>query len=188
MHPTLACILRDWIDTGWAKAMGREPQVDDLVIPLPATTQGPAGRMRTNSRTLKDLHEAHDLLGMRRRRVHDLRHTMISLTRTDGGHKDIVRRATHQPPKEVIEGYTHFEWDVVCREISKLNLDIGVATAPSPARAVPAPYVSNPDKFATPLATSARRPGQPQSAEILETYWRRKGTTRPGRESCRVAI
>ncbi len=61
---------------------------------------------------------------MRERRGHDLRHTMISLSRSDGALKDILKRGTHAPSKEVIEGYTHFEWDVLCREVAKLKLTI----------------------------------------------------------------
>ena len=29
---------------------------------------------------------------------------------------------THKPPPEVFEGYTHFEWGVVCREVAKLKV------------------------------------------------------------------
>lgn len=44
---------------------------------------------------------------------------MISLCRSNGALTDILRRATHKPSREVIESYTTFEWEVVCREVAK---------------------------------------------------------------------
>lgn len=166
IHPALERILRHWLTVGWEEVMGRAPTPNDLVVPLPASNRGPAGRMRSNNRTLKQLHADLELLGLRRRRVHDLRHTMISLSRTDGANKDILRRVTHQPPKEVIEGYTHFEWEVVCAEVSKLKLD-GLVTPPLDAATPPPPPQTAPeistgcglvkDGLATVLATSGAR-------------------------------
>lgn len=37
---------------------------------------------------------------------------------------DILRRATHKPPTEVIEGYPTYEWEVVCREALKLKIEL----------------------------------------------------------------
>ena len=44
-----------------------------------------------------------DALGLRRRRVHDLRRSGITLARGDGADRDILRRGTHAPPKDVME-------------------------------------------------------------------------------------
>ena len=44
------------------------------------------------------------------------------LARSDGARADILRRVTHKPPPEVFEGYTTFEWEVVCREVVKLDV------------------------------------------------------------------
>jgi integrase len=168
VHPALEVLLRDWIDNGWELMMGRKPTGEDLVVPMPETSRGPAGRERENSRNLKLLHHDLDLLGFRHRRAHDLRHTMISLCRSDGAVKDILKRATHQPPKEVIDGYTHFEWDVVCAEVLKLKLDVHTSPPPSSppserGSVVSGSYVEGTGGFATAIATVAaqtqRSPG-----------------------------
>ena len=65
------------------------------------------------------LERDHEALGLRHRRGHDLRRTMISLCRSNGAISDILKRATHKPPKEAIEGHTTFEWHVVCVELAK---------------------------------------------------------------------
>ncbi len=122
IHPTLASVLADWKLAGWAQMMGRQPTPDDLVLPLPPGAKSKGGPCRpkgfTYDRFVRDL----KTLGLRHRRGHDLRRTMISLARSNGASKDILRRATHRPPKEVIEGYTTFEWEAVCREVAKLPI------------------------------------------------------------------
>lgn len=133
IHPVLEALLADWAESGWSSMMGHAFGPDDLVLPTPLpVNRGPRvarGAMRTSSWTWKRLSADLERLGMRHRRGHDLRRTFISLARSDGAATDILRRATHQPPKEVIEGYTTFEWDVLCREVSKLKLG-----RPGPAR------------------------------------------------------
>lgn len=159
IHPTLAALLAEWRGHGWADVMGRQPGPDDLVVPSPKTTRTDAGAMRVVTRTLKLLHRDLDALGLRHRRVHDLRRTFISLARTDGADKSILRRATHKAPRDVMEGYTSFEFEVVCREIAKLNLKLkGRSEIISLTRAVGAS-----EGFATVLATvdaqTRRSPG-----------------------------
>lgn len=122
IHPALAAILAEWKLFGWAKMMGREPTEDDLVVPLPPDSVSKHGRWRHKGYTYQHLMQDLATLGLRHRRGHDLRRTMISLARSNGAVSDILRRATHKPPKEVIEGYTTFEWNVVCREVLKLNV------------------------------------------------------------------
>jgi integrase len=125
VHPTLASMLAEWKLGGWAKMMGRQPTPDDLVLPLPpaseaATKLGPWRRKEWVHKALKvDL----ATLGLRHRRGHDLRRTFISLARSSGAQVDILRRVTHKPSSEVIEGYTTFEWPVVCREVAKLPIE-----------------------------------------------------------------
>lgn len=62
--------------------------------------------MRTKSCAEKHFWKQLDALGLPHRRVHDLRRTFISLAREDGADKDLLRRGTHQPPKDVMELYT----------------------------------------------------------------------------------
>ncbi|HEY1088562.1 MAG TPA: hypothetical protein VGE37_12740, partial [Archangium sp.] len=118
MHPTLAAIIAEWKLHGWARMMGRPPTPDDLVLPLPPEAKSKFGRWRRKGFSYDRLERDLEVLGLRHRRGHDLRRTMISLCRSNGANRDILRRATHKPPKEVIEGYTSFEWAVVCAEVA----------------------------------------------------------------------
>jgi integrase len=145
IHPTLDAMLAEWKEFGWAKMMGRKPGPNDLVVPLPPHAIAKRGRWRRKGYTYDRLEQDLELLGMRHRRGHDLRRTFISLARSGGAVADIQKRATHKPPKEVIEGYTTFEWDVVCREVAKLNVQ----------RAPTAQVLTlRKPKFATSLATN----------------------------------
>jgi hypothetical protein len=38
VHPTLAAMLAEWKLSGWTAMMGRAPEPDDLIIPMPPTT------------------------------------------------------------------------------------------------------------------------------------------------------
>lgn len=127
VHPVLASILAEWRLRGWEEMMGRKPTPDDLICPTSRPTnrggpQTPLGSQRNKNysrdRLLIDL----KALGFRHRRGHDLRRTFTSLARGDGALKDVIRRVTHKPPKEVIEGYTSFEWEVVSEAVSKLQV------------------------------------------------------------------
>lgn len=119
VHPALAAILAEWRLHGWALMMGRPPRPEDLVLPLPPEATSSTGRWRRKGYSYDRLERDLETLGLRHRRGHDLRRTMISLCRSNGAVADILRRATHKPPKEVIEGYTTFEWAVVCAEVAK---------------------------------------------------------------------
>ncbi len=138
--------------------MGRKPEAEDLVLPLPPDSTDPGGmrpRQYSGDRFERDL----AMLGLRHRRGHDLRRTFISLARSDGARTDILRRVTHKPPPEVIEGYTTFEWEVVCREVMKLKVhrrgaaEVVAISAAHAASGPRRPSEGAPDRFATVLAT-----------------------------------
>lgn len=155
IHPTLAAIMAEWRLFGWSKMMGRKPTPEDLVIPMPMDFESRPGgrRLKWNSRDFieKDL----AVLGMRHRGGHDLRATMISLARSDGAAPTILRRTTHKPPREVLEGYTTYEWDVVCREVSKFKIQ---RKQTGKILAIPKASVVAANGFATPFATTENQP------------------------------
>jgi integrase len=138
IHPTLSRVLRDWFERGWESVIGRPPEPDDLVVPTPPPSRGkgrrtPAGQMRTKSYVEKHFWKQLDALGLAHRRVHDLRRTFISLAREDGADKDLLRRGTHQPPKDVMELYTTVEWRKLCEEVGKLRLPLQAPGKTKPA-------------------------------------------------------
>jgi len=129
VHPVLGEVLRGWAQRGFAETMGRPPVPDDLVLPTPPPPRGkgrhsPAWRMRDKNYTRKCFLRDLRTLGIDHRRVHDLRRTFISLAREDGADKDVLRRGTHQPPREVMELYTTVEWRKLCEEVAKLRISL----------------------------------------------------------------
>jgi integrase len=128
VHPTLAAILAEWKLSGWVTMMGRQPIADDLIVPLPPehATRRREGRllegMRNRSYCFKRFRDDLKLLGFRHRRGHDLRRTMVSLSREDGARKDILELCTHNPRSSgsSIDVYTTFPWEALCREVEKL--------------------------------------------------------------------
>ncbi len=115
--PALAKLLRLEEDLGQEFAQVRAMPVNK------ATRSKPAGSMLDRHWVWKRLRKDLIALGYRHRRAHDLRRTGISLSRTDGAQKDILRRGTHAPPKDIIELYTEYDYDVLCREVAKLRLN-----------------------------------------------------------------
>ncbi len=140
VHPVLARKLDQWRAEGWARMMGREPTDDDLIVPCPARTKFKAGRMRDKNYSRKCLMEDFKVLGIRHRRGHDLRRTMISLARRDGARKDLLERCTHTPKRDTIDLYTEFDWASLCAEVAKLRIYV-TERAPEP----PDPHTEPPE-------------------------------------------
>jgi integrase len=129
VHPALAELLAAWRLGGWARTWGRQPEPDDLVCPTPAEPRRPGRVVRVGS--MRDRHWAWkrlrtDLvtLGLRHRRAHDLRRTGISLARSDGASRDVLGWGTHAPPRDVLGLYTSLEWEALCREVAKMQLEL----------------------------------------------------------------
>jgi hypothetical protein len=143
----------------------------------------------------------------RHRRGHDLRRTMVSLTREDGARKDILELCTHNPRKtgSSIDVYTTFPWEALCGEVAKLRIqrrtpgnviELRAAVAatgapdgeppepPAPEPPAPAPRSGRGTpalsrSFATPLARHAA-----DSKGIRgDARWRRRESNLPRRIS-----
>ena len=130
VHPTLAAILAEWKLSGWPAMMSRQPTPDDLIVPRPPDhairrrTLWTPEAMRDKSYCFKRFRDDLGRLGFRHRRGHDLRRTMVSLTREDGARKDILELCTHNPQKtgSSIDVYTTFPWEALCAEVAKLRV------------------------------------------------------------------
>lgn len=127
VHPTLAAMLAEWKLRGWKAMMGRVPGPDDLVVPFPQSERIKAGTMRNKGVSYKRLCRDMETLGLRHRRGHDLRRTMISLARADGARGDILELCTHNPRKRAstVDLYTTFPWESLCAEVAKLKVSRG---------------------------------------------------------------
>lgn len=155
VHPTLAGILAEWKLHGWRQMMGRQPEPDDLVLPRPADAAKQPGAMRTKGFDYDRWESDLRALGLRHRRQHDLRRTFISLARSDGARSEVLRRVTHKPPPEVFEGYTTFEWPIVCAEVLKLKVQ---RRRVADVIAIPRASMVGAEGLATSLATVPQQP------------------------------
>lgn len=126
IHPTLAAMLAEWRLAGWARVFDRAPVPADLVLPVPpARNRGPrrkVGALRTKKWVWWRLQHDLQVLGLRARRVHDLRRSFISLAVSDGADERLLRRGTHAAPRHVMGLYLSPEWEALCREVGRLRL------------------------------------------------------------------
>jgi integrase len=131
VHPTLAAMLAEWKLGGWAAMMGRHPEPDDLIVPLPPDS---AARRVTRA---GDPFRGHDYsgqrwrkedlpaLGWRHRRHYDMRATFITLALDDGADRYLIEsRVTHtKKPRSAFELYDRNRyWAVTCAEVVKLKI------------------------------------------------------------------
>jgi integrase len=110
VHPTLAAVLATW----------RPAKADPDALLIPSRE----GVERSVSHGLKRFHQDCAKVGIRERRLHDLRRTFISLCRDDGASRDVLRWVTHAPPKEAFDTYTSFAWPTVCAEVARLRVGL----------------------------------------------------------------
>ncbi len=118
VHPWLSTMLSSWLAHGWARMYARTPRQDDLILP------SPTGMHQRPQGVLRRLHADLDLLGFRRRRTHDARRTFISLALADGADERLLQWVTHGRRPGIMAAYTTPPWEALCREVSKLRLEL----------------------------------------------------------------
>ncbi len=131
VHPTLAAMLAEWKLGGWAAMMGRHPEPDDLIVPIP-----PEHAARRLTRT-GEAFRGHDYagerwrredlpaLGWRHRRHYDMRATFITLVLEDGADPHLIEtRVTHtKKRRSAFDGYNRgLQWERTCAEVAKLKI------------------------------------------------------------------
>jgi len=131
VHPTLAAILAEWRLHGWAQMMGREPEPDDLIVPLPPSDaeartrkSGEPFRPDYYSR-MRWVDEDLPALGWRHRRHYDTRATFITLALEDGADRETIEtRVTHtRRSRSAFDMYNRgLQWEATCREVAKLKV------------------------------------------------------------------
>lgn len=126
VHPVLAAMLAEWRLAGWPREFGRAPGPDDLIVPhTKPMNRGPRvefGGMRSDHDTYKRHQIDCDALGLRYRRVHDLRRTGITLAREDGADKDLLRFCTHGGPADIMDVYTSLGWSKLCVQVAVIQV------------------------------------------------------------------
>ena len=125
VHPTLARVLAEWKLSGWPLFFGRAPGPDDFLVPSRAEGEGEELRLRSGVRALRRLLEDLGRLGLRPRRLHDLRRTFISLAQDDGASPEVLRWVTHTPAHaDIVASYTTLRWPTLCEAVGKLQVEL----------------------------------------------------------------
>lgn len=136
VHPTLAAMLAEWKLQGWESMMGREPEPDDLILPLPPaaaaarrTRDGEPFRSEPyNGKRWREADEpelAKRVPGWRYRELYAMKATFITLVLDDGADPHVIEsRVTHtKKSRSAFDGYNRGrQWELTCAEVAKLRL------------------------------------------------------------------
>jgi integrase len=118
VHPELARVLAVWRER-YRLVFGAEPTPDALII-----LNRFQNRMLPNA-CLENLRRDLRVLGLRRRRVHDLRRTLITLARADGARPDLLRWVTHGGGGAgIMDTYMTPVWSSLCEQISCVRVKV----------------------------------------------------------------
>lgn len=120
VHPILEALLRDWYLDGWVRAHGRKPLPGDLIVA--GSVRGGVVRPLRNDRAIRWLHASCDQLGIRRRGMHALRASFITLAQEGGANSEIIKHLSHPSPRDVFSGYSRFSWAARCEAVLKIDL------------------------------------------------------------------
>lgn len=202
VHPELARLLIWWLEVGWAEMMGRQPAPGDVLIPTrngghrdSNTTwkqlngePGRVGRVKRNGeRGKRGKPNPGDLarLGLPRRRVHDTRHTFVTIMLDDGARPDLLQLITHGPGRKIMAQYTaRPPWKALCAEVLKLEIDLSSKSAESvdqeaakvATEVAMGEIISGVDKFASdPRGIRSRVGSQDSDGQTTTVSTKRRG-------------
>jgi hypothetical protein len=97
---------------------GRRPTSKDWIVPRRRAPE----RTHTKSSAYKAFKAACEVLGIEARSRHAMRHTMITWARRGGADRDVLEKITHNARGQIIDAYTHWDWEPLCR-MAMLKLD-----------------------------------------------------------------
>ncbi len=121
LHPTLWKLLEEWRCVGWERHFGRLPRPDDFVLPDPRDIT----KARTRNQYSKALKRDQKHLGLETVGMHGGRRFFITQARQAGADKDLVRQITHAAKGDILDGYTHWEWESLCSVVSQIECSLG---------------------------------------------------------------
>ena len=127
VHPELAAKLLWWKAEGWLREYGRVPIESDLLVPAHAErgreTAPTAGGPLRHQSAYRALQRDLEGCGIESHRIHDLRHTFISLCADAGIAADVAERWTHAPSGTSARRlYLAPSWARQCDEMTRLRI------------------------------------------------------------------
>jgi integrase len=123
VHPTLARVLAEW-KLRYPVVCAQTPSPDAHIVPNRAKTRA-AHLPICGKFAWRNLQSDLTTLGLRRRRVHDIRRTFISLALADGADKYLLKFTTHGRPKEdAFDDYATPPWETLCAQVAKLKIRV----------------------------------------------------------------
>jgi len=127
-HPILEAVLTWWRES-WPRWYGRAAEPTDLIVPARADRARPSvGGPRRQPAVWRELQSDFAGCGIEPRRVHDIRHTFVSLCADAGMAADVVTRWTHTAAGASARHlYLVPSWDRQCAEMLKLQVRSGLA-------------------------------------------------------------
>lgn len=124
VHPTLAAMLDEWKREGFEQVFRRKPTERDFIVPCRAAPKAAGwnrgGKNHSRSSCYKMFQRICKVLDIESQTLHATRHTFITMARRDGARADVLERVTHNARGEMIDVYTHFEWEPLCEAVACL--------------------------------------------------------------------
>lgn len=120
----LAATLDAW-RSRWPTWYGREPTEADLIVPTRAhRARVSLGGPRRQAAVWRELQSDLSACGLRAHRIHDLRHTFVSLCADAGMAADVVSRWTHAPLATSSARHLYLvpSWARQCAEMERLEV------------------------------------------------------------------
>jgi integrase len=124
VHRGLAATLAAW-RSRWPEWYGREPADADLIVPARAhRARVSLGGPRRQAAVWRELQRDLEAAGLRAHRIHDLRHTFVSLCADAGMAADVVSRWTHAPVSTSSARHLYLvpSWARQCAEMERLEV------------------------------------------------------------------
>lgn len=124
VHRGLAATLAAW-RSRWPEWYGREPADADLIVPARAhRARVSLGGPRRQAAVWRELQRDLEAAGLRAHRIHDLRHTFVSLCADAGMAADVVSRWTHAPLATSSARHLYLvpSWARQCAEMERLEV------------------------------------------------------------------
>lgn len=124
VHPVLARVLHQWRTRGWESTYGRLPRPEDFIIADWREPNRP--RAVTKNQITKAFKRKRKPLGITKG-LHSGRRFFVTQARQGGAAKDIVARITHNPRGDILDLYTHTEWQPLCEAVLAIDFELSEA-------------------------------------------------------------